>query len=125
MSERRFLTELQVTIPHGDDDLHVLLAPLIYRSDVLGTIIAVPKGFPTDLASVPRFPLAYMLTGGKAKYASVVHDYLLVQGFLRAKAALVFVEAMQDTDVAPWRQRVMYRGVRMLDAVTPDPEHAE
>ena len=33
-----------------------LLAPLKYRSELLERVITVPKGFITDLASVPRIP---------------------------------------------------------------------
>ena len=38
--------------------------PLVYKSEVASTIFKVPAGFVTDLASVPRLPLAYLLLNG-------------------------------------------------------------
>lgn len=51
------------------------LAELRYQSDLMGLIV-VPKEFITDLASVPRLPLAYMITGDRAPGPAVIHDYL-------------------------------------------------
>lgn len=52
------------------------LAPLRYRSEALGgRIVLVPAEFVTDLASVPRAPLAYLLAGGRGNRSSVVHDF--------------------------------------------------
>ena len=57
-----FLTELQMENATGKDDGHWrLIAPLVYQSDVAGMIFTVPTGFITDLASVPRVPIAYLL----------------------------------------------------------------
>lgn len=51
------------------------LAPLRYRSVLLGTTVIVPVDFVTDLASVPRKPLAYWIAGGRGTRPSVVHDH--------------------------------------------------
>ena len=52
------------------------LAPLRYRSEALGgRVVLVPAEFVTDLASVPRAPLAYLLAGGRGNRSAVVHDF--------------------------------------------------
>jgi hypothetical protein len=72
------------------------LAPLIYRSDVYGDDILVPAEFITDLASVPRAPFAYMLTGGRARGPAVIHDWLYQHPDWedRALADQILLEAM-------------------------------
>ncbi len=69
-----FLTPLRVE--WVDPRTWRLLEALVYESDRLGRAITVPGGFCTDFASVPRLPLAYLVAGGRATRAAVVHDYL-------------------------------------------------
>lgn len=75
----KFLTELDVRLCKeetvGENELWELISPLVYQSNTVG-IIVVPAGFKTDFASVPRVPIAFWLTGGLAKKAAVLHDYL-------------------------------------------------
>lgn len=75
----KFLTPLKVElIQHekaGQKAKWRLIEPLIYQSNTVG-IVTVPCGFVTDFASVPRVPIAYLLTGGLAHAAAVVHDFL-------------------------------------------------
>lgn len=52
------------------------LAPLVYDSKVAKCVIEVPVEFVTDLASVPRLPLAYWVAGGRATGPAVIHDFL-------------------------------------------------
>lgn len=74
----------------------ITLAPLVYVSSVADRRIVVPAEFITDLASVPRLPLAYMLAGDRAPGPAVVHDYLyqLPSWGDRALADAIFFEAM-------------------------------
>jgi hypothetical protein len=92
-----------------------LLAPLIFDSAVAGRQITVPIGFETDLASVPRWVGTYLLAGGKAVRAAVVHDYLYERDRVtRQEADAVFLEAMdieQDPEEA-WRRWAMWAAVR-------------
>jgi len=69
-----FLTELDSRLK-DDDCVWVIDSPLVYESDLLGTI-TVPAKFETDLSSVPRVPIVYMLYGGKSHREGVVHDLL-------------------------------------------------
>lgn len=52
------------------------LTELVYDSDVYGGKLVVLREFITDLASVPRLPFAYLLTGDRARGPAVVHDWL-------------------------------------------------
>ena len=111
--ESKFLTDLDTRTV--DDNLQKLLAPLKYQSKLLKRIIEVPKNFITDGASVPRVPVAYMLTGGRAKRAAAVHDYLYQTHLVRSRrqADLAFLEAMELDGVSLWCREVMYAGVRL------------
>lgn len=110
----KFLTELHIC-PHPDDDGRWYLAePLGYRSDILGDDIWVEKHFLTDLASVPRVPIAYWLYGNRAHRSAVVHDWLYQRGTLditRAMADDIFLEAMTCTGHRWVVRYVMYSAV--------------
>lgn len=116
-----FLTNLIVK-EVTDDDAHQdgrstwqLLFDLIYQSDHLGGLVTVPAGFVTDFASVPRIPVAYLLAGGEANEAAVVHDYLYHSHTVpRADADAVFREAMGVTGQPWWRRQLMWAGVRLF-----------
>lgn len=111
----RFLTDLDMREADRDVDngRWVLCEPLIYSSDVLDRIVTVPRGFVTDLASVPRLPLVYWLCGGRANKPSVVHDFLYGSGIVsREKADAVFLEAMEVVGVPAVYRRLMWAGVR-------------
>jgi hypothetical protein len=94
--------------------LFTLLYPFSYHSDVLGCIITVPKGFVTDLASIPRLPVIYLLLNGVADEAGVVHDYLYSTGLVpRIKADQVLREACICSGVSSWKASLIYAGVRI------------
>jgi hypothetical protein len=89
-----------------------LLAPFVYHSDLVNGDITVPEGFETDFASVPRIPMAFLLTGDCSHAASVVHDYLCslnIYSWDRMDA--IFMEAMQVSKVPGWRNKMMGAGV--------------
>jgi hypothetical protein len=89
-----------------------------YRSDVLGGVLTVPKGFVTDLASVPRRPLEWFLAGGRGNEAAVLHDWLYTahafngKPVSRATADAVLREAIvvDDPDAPGW---MMWAAVRI------------
>lgn len=90
-----------------------LVEPLRFSSEWFSHPIVVPVGFKTDGASVPRLPLAFMLTGATAMKAAVVHDWLLVRQISKDTAAKVFLEAMVAEGVTKWRRTVMYWAVKL------------
>lgn len=111
----RFLTRLVIENATGcDDGRWRLVADLLYQSDVVGAVITVPRGFVTDLASVPRLPVVYWLTGGTSNEAAAVHDWLYTTKLVtRAVADRVLREASAATCVPVWRRWLMYWGVRL------------
>lgn len=108
-----------------------LLTLLAYKSDVADTIFVVPAGFITDFASVPRIPIAYLLTGGTAHAAAVVHDFLYTNHEVpRAMADAVFREAIIASGGPSWRAWMMWAGVRIggggsWDAPGQNPEPSD
>lgn len=97
-----------------DDGKWIVMQDLVYDSDVAGQTFTVPRGFQTDLASVPRLPLVYWLTGDTSSAAATVHDYLYSTRLTTRKMAdSVLKEASQATGVPGWRRWLMWAGVRI------------
>ena len=92
----KFLTELEAKLK-DNDRVWVITAPLVYESDIVGPV-AVPAGFETDFASVPRVPFIYEMFGDRAHREAVLHDYLYridaKTSASYAQANSVFYEAM-------------------------------
>ena len=87
--------------------------PAAIQTDESVRVLTVPKGFETDLASVHRLPGMFMLFGGRARKAAVLHDYLyfLHEGE-REMADEVFFKAMAHDE--GWFTRVaMWLGARV------------
>jgi hypothetical protein len=89
-------------------DFWIVYAPLVWSDAAFGELI-VPVGFPTDLASVPRFlwTVPELDPDGLSRYGAVAHDWLYMwQGWPKAwadnflRAALLAAGASQM--VADW-----------------------
>jgi hypothetical protein len=129
----RFLTPLR--LEEVDDfsadgrGTWMLLSDLVYDSDMLGHVVIVKAGETTDLASVPRIPIAYLLTGNTGRKAAVVHDDLYkghtVAGepVSRATADAVFREALLAQGEPAWRAFLMWAGVRVGGSGAWDEPH--
>ena len=89
-----FLTDLHLRDLPGK--YWQLTTALIYYSALLRTTITVPAGFVTDLASVPRVPLAYWFFGARGNSPAAIHDWLYRTGIVsRIMADRVFNEALK------------------------------
>jgi hypothetical protein len=110
--------------PHALDEW-LLTSPLIYRSDLPEAlaafpdgVISVPAGYICDLASVPRVPGIYFRYGGRARLASVLHDWMYDcrRDVPRSVADRIFLEAMTVTDDPPAASArwVMWAAVRLV-----------
>lgn len=92
-------------------------------------ICTIPKGFYTDLASVPRVPFAYMLFGGIGQKAAVLHDGLYSRWheiktlaipdntaveLTREDCDEIFREALKACGVGIVKRNLMYRAVRLF-----------
>lgn len=74
--------------------------------------VKVPKGFVTDLASVPQPLWSIFPRTGRYAYAAIVHDYLYwVQDRTREEANLIFKFAMKDLKVANSTLNILYEAV--------------
>lgn len=111
----KFLTKLAIeTADDMDSGQWILTAALIYQSDVAKCTIIVPRGFQSDLASVPRLPVIYTLTGGVATAAAVVHDYLYSSQMVSRKTADAVLREASEVIGVNWFQRwLMWAGVRL------------
>ncbi|MBW1321839.1 DUF1353 domain-containing protein, partial [Escherichia coli] len=76
-------------------------------------VIAVPAGYVTDLASVPRILWSVFPPHGRYAKAAIIHDWLY-DNALRTKheADKIFLDAMCVLGVPRWRRMLMYCAVR-------------
>jgi hypothetical protein len=119
----RFTTDLKITLLRGQfrsgRQLFRLDAPLVYESDLLGATITVPEGFVTDMASVPKWPLAWLLAGGTANEAAVVHDWAYTvhsvagKPITRSQADALLREAIPASQDASAPAVLMWLAVRL------------
>ena len=113
----KFLTELKISVCPDNESVYQLDADLVYDSELLKQIVIVPKGFYTDLASVPRMPIAYWFYGGRSHREAVIHDALYridCPGNVSYNTAnKVFLEAMAARGKGWFIRYGMYLGVCM------------
>jgi hypothetical protein len=85
-------------------------------------VIAVPKGFVTDGASVPQFLWSLLPVWANWSSAAVIHDYLCAlianntphpEAPTRYDADRIFLEAMESLNVGWVPRRLLYWGVRL------------
>lgn len=75
--------------------------------------IIVPRGFITDLASIPKLLRGLLDVNDSHRRAAVLHDFLYcLQGFTRKQSDDMFLEAMGAIGVPAWKRSMMYAGVR-------------
>jgi len=110
----RFITELEIKCCSTDEGLWEIHEPLVYESDLVG-LVTIPKGFFTDLASVPRVPIIYESWGNRAHRSAVLHDYAYridsKPQFTYRQANAVFREAMESTGAGAKIRWPMWFGV--------------
>ena len=78
--------------------------------------ITVPKGFTTDLASIPRIFQSIVPKLGHHIRPAIVHDYCYeghVRDMTRKEADEMFLDGMKSTKVSWLRRNVMWLAVRV------------
>lgn len=108
-------TSVLVVSPYQDGKTWYLRSPLVYEVGALGSndLVAVPQGFTTDFASIPRLFWIVLPRWGKYGNAAVVHDYLYYdQSRSRREADQIFFEAMEVLEVPYWQRDPMHWAVR-------------
>lgn len=106
----RFLSQLDLRAYEPGE--WVVLDEQVYVT-AAGIRYVVPKGFITDLASIPRLLRSVYDINGKSRQAAVLHDFCYCQqAVTRAEADSLFLEALESLGIG-WATRwSMYLGVR-------------
>lgn len=121
---KKFLSKLQVEDLDGNQ--WKLLAPLIYQGttapsgQAIKTRYIAPKGFVTDLASIPRF-IFWRAKSGNYNESAVLHDAaysgdLIIEppyAINRGEADNLFRDTMKVLGVGWWTRTVLHRAVRL------------
>lgn len=76
--------------------------------------VTIPAGFVTDLDSIRRIPLVYLLLKSRARVPALLHDYLYQIGAKRRVADEIFLAEMKAQNVQPFYRTLIYWGVRLL-----------
>lgn len=120
MKNGKFLNALVIQFT-STPNVFTLSKPLYFsfeENDGTSTLITVPAGFTTDLASIPRILWPIFSPTGKYSAAAVVHDYLYkthrIQGtkISRKTADKIFLLGMKALNVKPIKRTAMYAAVR-------------
>lgn len=106
-----------VLSPFGDGEYWVLVAPLNYRIWNTEGYITIPKGFVTDLASVPPIFWSVLPKTGKYMSAAILHDYLYAdQRCTKEQADLILKMEMETFGVSPIKSALIYKAVDSFGA---------
>lgn len=85
---------------------------LTYTSDA-GSVYVTPKGFLTDLASIPRFLWTFFPPHGLYLSAAIQHDFHCEADWIsRKEGDQLFLEAMRYSNVPDWKARIIYSAIR-------------
>jgi Protein of unknown function (DUF1353) len=75
--------------------------------------VQVPKGFVSDLASIPRVFYSLLRPDGTYAYAAIIHDYLYwTQAVKRETADEILKNSMEDFEVDPVTLQTIFTAVR-------------
>ncbi len=98
--------------PFGDSEWWLLTASLPTRVGNSTEIITVPKGFVTDLTSIPRFFWSAFSKTGPYMSAAILHDYLYWdQRCTRAEADRIFDIEMKSYGVNDTSRKLIFSAV--------------
>jgi hypothetical protein len=99
--------------PFADGRHWIVKEPLIYRIGVSKDSVTVPRGFVTDLASIPPVLQSLIQQNGPYLLPAVVHDYLYwKQTCTREQSDGTLLLAMIENKVPTLHRLAMYEAVR-------------
>ncbi len=106
--------QLPLRTEYVDGRRWLLCDAFTFGSVVLQRVVAVPAGFMTDFASIPRVLWNLLPPTGTYGKAAVIHDFLYRTPFActRKEADQVLAEAMADLGVRWITRQIIYRAVR-------------
>ena len=116
---RSFVGGPPLLVPFADQDYWVLHQPIGWIPDEIdgpGVIrVDVPRGFVTDLASIPSWLWPVMTKSGRYGNAAIYHDWLYVEQLCdRATADRVFNRALVDMGVDDATRNMIWAAVRVF-----------
>jgi hypothetical protein len=91
-----------------------------FNISIFGVDIQIPKGFKSDLASIPNLATLCFKTNGLWTPAAIVHDYLYQDttlGISRELADLIFLVLMLAYTTPPYVAFLFYYAVRLFGGV--------
>ncbi|WP_454865948.1 DUF1353 domain-containing protein [Pseudomonas umsongensis] len=98
------------------EPVYILVNPIVWTPNVSDSIhkkVEVPKGFVTDLASIPRVFWSLLRPDADYAYAAIVHDYLYwLQATGRKEADDILKFSMEDLEVDKVTVATIYNAVR-------------
>ena len=99
--------------PFTDGRHWIVKQPLIYRVGISKQSVTVPRGFVTDLASIPPVLQSLIQQNGPYLLPAVVHDYLYwKQTCTRAQSDRILLLAMIENKVQTVYRIAIYKAVR-------------
>lgn len=122
LARKRDIQSLPVPIvPFADWDYYYITEPLIWQSEPGTNVeleqITVPRGFVTDLASIPREFWTLLPPNARYSYPAIIHDYLYwFQICSREQADTILKITMHELDVADRKIFIIYNAVRLAGA---------
>lgn len=101
------------------EPMYFLLSPTIWKPNTeqrnVLKEVTVPKGFVTDLASIPRVFYSLLRPDREYAHAAIVHDFLYwKQTISREDADKILKFAMEDLEVDPLIVKSIYQAVKMF-----------
>jgi hypothetical protein len=116
---RDFVGGMTILVPFADQDMWWLYQPVGWMPAVAdgreAVRVDVPKGFVTDLASVPSYLWSILNRIGRYGNAAIYHDWLYwQQGCTRAQADHVFDRTMFDMGVDDVTRKTIWISVRLF-----------
>lgn len=110
----KFTTPLDLRA-HGVKKWEVLTEFEYWRENDANEVIKVPKGFITDLATIPRVLWSILPPHDTYAKAAVLHDYLYNNAInSKEYADDVFDEALKVLGIPPWKRKIMVTMVKIF-----------
>ena len=98
---------------HDGSGRFQLMRNLIYRTEA-GNMYVVPRGFKTDLATIPKIFWGILPPHDLYLSAAILHDYFCVNNWIKRKDIdKLFLEAMKWSNIPKWKRYVVYLSVRL------------
>lgn len=130
VSTRDFIGGATILVPFADQMNWIVWQPIGWlpdETDGPGVVrVDVPKGFVTDLATIPSYLWAILQKTGRYGNAAIYHDWLCwQQTCTRKEADDTFERAMKDMGVDATTRNLIWAGVRVFGGSYWDDNTAE